>query len=704
MRLGNDLWILSLLMILLLTPLASIHAANPLPLENAAVSVNGENGEAYCITSADGVFTMTQGLGEGNYTVEINHEGYVSKVLNTTVVADAVTSMGDIELQVSGKIQGVVNDPGKNPVSGISVMCQDESTNDTVDFAVTEGDGSFLFDTDIKNGTYTVQALVSPGYGPVSYAGYASNMVSGIGASEGQTTSGVIVQLQSSGTVLGTVKDMSDVPIANVSVAVNLQDGFGPLFFGGSAITDALGKYSVDTNLPTGMYRVYVIDAKGFAYSFMADYQNATVTAGQNTTVNFVLDHSGIISGAVTLAGGDPARGTSVSAVSLDSKYYGSAQTDDGGLYRIDSGLGAGSYMVTAANDYSNMKVVNVTADVETSDVDFEITRNLAWINGSVTNSTGSPLGTASLQGEGEGLFAYSHAEFDGTYSMEIQLSPGQNSTFVLVTASAKGYFSSSQNVSVNLGETTSPVDFALQKIAEGTLTGRVIAAPTGIPPPERTVGVSPGDWFKYTVTFNWSSTDPNATMPSYFQTASEIEWMSVSVLNVSGATVTSEMVTHYRNGTETADVGLTNVDTGGGNLTNIVIGADLGANDTVYPSGFYSSWRINETVVRAYPSGGRQTNQMNLTTESNVSGVYQYTTMNNYWDKASGIVAEMLMTMLSQTNVSQMTVSVAIRLAESNIWVVPEFPLGVSIQLVLVLATAATLLFKRKLPRKQVG
>jgi len=186
-----------------------------------------------------------------------------------------------------------------------------------------------------------------------------------------------------------------------------------------------------------------------------------------------------------------------VFATSLDFKYYGSTETDNAGLYSIDSGLGTGQYVVIAANDYVNMKTVNVTAGVETSNVDFEITqitRNLAWITGTVTNSTASPLFAAELEATGEGIFGFSHTEDNGTYTMEIELPEGQSSAQLNVTASATGYVSLSQNVTVNLEETTSDVDFTLQTIQSGMLTGRVVGLISDTTPPTVTsVTQTPG-------------------------------------------------------------------------------------------------------------------------------------------------------------------------------------------------------------------
>jgi len=479
MRFSKYLLKLLPLMMLLISQLASVSAVTLSPLPNASVSVGGDNGEGFAITGSDGTFTITQGLGAGNYTIDLHHQGYISRMLNASIIAGVETNLGDIELNVSGRIQGVVKNPGGNPASNITVQCKDESDNTPVGYTVTSTDGSFTFDTDIKNGTYTIEALLFTGSGITSPAGYASNKTTGIQATEGQTTSEVVVQLKPSGAISGTIRDNSSVPIGNVSILASSIPGA----YGGLATTNPQGEYTIDSNLPNGTYKVYILNAKGYVYSF-TDYKNATVTPGQTTTVDFLLDRSGIITGNVTLTGGIPAPDIVVSAFSLDYKYSGSATTNNNGQYRIDSGLATGQYKVTAASDEASSKTVNVTAGAETPNIDFQISRSLAWIAGTVRNSTGSPLDSAGIGAVAEGIFGFAMVDDDGKYRMEIELPEGQNSAQVDVTALARGYISSSQNVTINLGQTASPIDFTLQNLPSGTLKGRVVAAAVDTTPP----------------------------------------------------------------------------------------------------------------------------------------------------------------------------------------------------------------------------
>lgn len=400
--------------------------------------------------------------------------------MNATISKNVETNLGDIQLNASGTIEGIVQSPTGSPVSNVNVMLIDKD-NDTVDYALTSSSGSFTFDTDVKTGTYTITTMV---IGP-GYSGYASNQKGGVAATEGQTTSGVVVQLKSSGRISGYVKDKSSNPISNVTIWAFPGTSYSGLE-GSYATTDSLGRYLIDSNLPTGNYQVYILSAKGFVYSFLTDYKNATVTAGMETTVNFDLDRSGIISGTVTLSSnGAPAPNITVSAYSTDFKYFGSATTGADGKYRMDSGLGTGQYQVMAG-DYMGIQTVSVTAGVETPGVDF--TRNLAWIAGKVVNSTGGPIESADLQAESDMTSASSSTDDKGKYTMEIDIPEGETSLVLTVTASQKGFDPSSKSVTINSGQTNSPVDFTLQS-ASGTLRGRVVAA--YVAPPKQTATLS---------------------------------------------------------------------------------------------------------------------------------------------------------------------------------------------------------------------
>ena len=223
-----------------------------------------------------------------------------------------------------------------------------------------------------------------------------------------------------------------------------------------------------------------------------------------------------------------------------------------------------------------------------------------------------------------------------------------------------------------------------------------------------RIVGVSVGDWFKYgDITVNWSSNDPNATFPppgyEWMEMINETEWIKMTVENVSGTNITLPTLYHYKNGTEEASGGYVDIDTGDGeNVTLNIISANLDANDTVYASGYLSTWKINETIVRTYPDGVRNTNHLNMTSEqswtSNETEYYFYHSTNFYWDKSTGIIVEESFEDINQVGELLTTWSLLIRITESNVWVVPEFPTWTSILLILIVLTIAVVIYKRRI------
>jgi hypothetical protein len=224
----------------------------------------------------------------------------------------------------------------------------------------------------------------------------------------------------------------------------------------------------------------------------------------------------------------------------------------------------------------------------------------------------------------------------------------------------------------------------------------------------DRVVGLAPGDSFKCDVVdISWSSNDPNATFPpsgnEWLKDMNETEWTRTSVVNVSGMNITCQSTMHFKNGTEETSGGYIDIDTGTNvNMTFMAISADLEANDTIYASGYYSSLAINETIVRTYPDTVRDTNHLNMTRGPNsgtINGTeyYYYYAMNFYWDRSTGMLVEDSFEEVNQTGEYLTTWSALFRVTESNVWVVPEFPIWTSMLLLLTTLTATICIYKRR-------
>ena len=218
-----------------------------------------------------------------------------------------------------------------------------------------------------------------------------------------------------------------------------------------------------------------------------------------------------------------------------------------------------------------------------------------------------------------------------------------------------------------------------------------------------RIVGVNVGDWYKYgEIEVDWSSNDPNATIP--LQNFTEMEWMTMLVEDISGTNVTGQMTVHFENGTEEIQDGYVDIDTGDGeNATLWIISANLDVNDTIYSSLDYSDWRINETISRIYPDGLRNTNHLNLTVVIDEMGIYMYVSMNYYWDKTTGALVEMAQEYNQTMGETETSWSLLIRITESNVWVIPEFATLTSTLFVLIVLTIAITIYKRRLPKTPI-
>jgi hypothetical protein len=218
----------------------------------------------------------------------------------------------------------------------------------------------------------------------------------------------------------------------------------------------------------------------------------------------------------------------------------------------------------------------------------------------------------------------------------------------------------------------------------------------TAVVAQQRIVGVNVDDWFKYgDITVNWSSNNPNATLPPGSEELNETEWMLLSVKNVSGTTITFQSTRHFKNGTERIESGYLDIDTGDTeNMGGAAISANLEVNDTLYTG---STVKINETVVRTYPDGVRETNHLNVTLEESLMQYYYRRTENFYWDKPTGIVVEQYVEEIEQTEEYLTTYSASVRITESSVWVIPEFPSFLILPLFMMATLLAVTVYRRK-------
>jgi len=246
-----------------------------------------------------------------------------------------------------------------------------------------------------------------------------------------------------------------------------------------SAITNSSGQYTLNMNLATGTYNITEIFPTNHLPKTVS---GVIVTAGQQTTANILLDPSGIITGRITSTTGQPVAGASVYA-SFGS-FFGFATTDGSGNYQITSGLGTGVYSVTAlySTSFNLTAGVNVVQGQTTANVNMQLTLLPSGIiTGRLTNSTGSPIQSASVTAtDALGLSAGSATT---NSSGDYVISTGLNTGSYNVTATATGYAQQVKTgIVVIVNQVTANVNFQLTAVPSGRISGLVQTTTPAIP------------------------------------------------------------------------------------------------------------------------------------------------------------------------------------------------------------------------------
>jgi hypothetical protein len=254
------------------------------------------------------------------------------------------------------------------------------------------------------------------------------------------------------GTITGKVTNTAGAPIAGASVSSG----------GNGAITGSDGGYTLQ--VPGGTSTVTAA---------LAGYQSAsesvTVTAGQSTqaaTLQIQPINPGNVTGTVVDGNGQPLSGATVSAAGLTTS------TADDGSYALNN-LPAGSTTIKASltGFQSGSTTVTVVAATTTAAPAITLISGSGSITGSVKTTAGAAIAGASV-GFGGGTAI---TDANGNYTLN-----GVPVGTVQLVASASGFQSVTQSVTVS-GGATSTANFTLAAApAGGTVTGKITNASSG--------------------------------------------------------------------------------------------------------------------------------------------------------------------------------------------------------------------------------
>lgn len=169
----------------------------------------------------------------------------------------------------------------------------------------------------------------------------------------------------------------------------------------------------------------------------------------------------------------------------------------------------------------------------------------------------------------------------------------------------------------------------------------------------ERKVGVEVGDWGIYgDINVTWSSNDPKFEPDISLILANNTVWFKHVVTNIMSTVIYFRNVTHFRDAPESTNNVWIDVEVGQGNGTLMFVSAGLNAGDPLY-EGTAEPVFINETLSRTYAGVEREVNHLNLTTSYRIdTDVPQdiQISLNYYWDKITGILAERQGSYVNQT------------------------------------------------------
>jgi hypothetical protein len=223
----------------------------------------------------------------------------------------------------------------------------------------------------------------------------------------------------------------------------------------------------------------------------------------------------------------------------------------------------------------------------------------------------------------------------------------------------------------------------------------------------ESAVGVEVGDWVKYDFTAALASDDPNMELTPFLIAMNNTEWVKNVVVTISDTKITFERVIHYKDGNETKSVEYVDVDTGESSLNGslIFIPSNLQKNDLVHAS-FTEHHSINETIRRTYMGATRDMNHLEGSGTYGESSV-TVATVSYYWDKATGILCERLVTLVTYGEVYTMAFQTFEKIVDTNIeWPHTEAPPSpiafICILVVLALILAGLFVWRWKKRRRK--
>ncbi len=422
---------------------------------------------------------------------------------------------GDATGSISGRVVRKTEGTG---LSGIAMNAYDSGWN-YAGFASTDVNGNYSV-TGLAAGSYYVKAYGLGNYASQYYSHqYSQSSATAIVVAEGGAVSGIDFEMEIFGSVSGRVERDSDgagLPY----IIVMAYDAYWNIIASGSS--DASGDYRIERLVP-GAYYIGINTGSEYRSEYFDDAASQSVASAVNVAsdtttsdINFRLSKLGAISGRVTRnSNGTGLYGITVYAFKASGSVAGISITDPNGVYTI-SKLEPGSYYVNTsagslyideyydnAFDKATATFVSVDLDSTTSDINFGLGQG-GTISGRVTRDFDGAGVVGILvyaYDAGWNLVKSASTDVNGNYSF-IGLFPG---SYRLKTLAGSGYIdeyydnaasqSAATAVSVADDGIASGIDFELQALALGGISGRVVRDVDGAGISGMTIWVYNANW-----------------------------------------------------------------------------------------------------------------------------------------------------------------------------------------------------------------
>jgi protocatechuate 3,4-dioxygenase beta subunit len=393
----------------------------------AAAMMGRLNGNGSAVTTdADGRFRF-DGLPSGRITVTAEHSDYLDASKQIDLEDEANV---DLTLSVGGSVSGtVVGKDGRTGVAGAQVLLSAPGGGMSFgdDSARADASGNFSFEH-LKAGRYGVSARSNAG------ATASKDVV----LAESQRLDGVMLEMATGATVLGTVTGLPSGRVGGVRVFASAKD------YTDSAVAGDDGRFTLQ-DVPAGVLRL----SANTAFPSMRS-TTKTVEIPEDASevpVEIAFEGSSRLAGRIT-RGDKPISGAFVSATPdppIASGGRATDQTDEDGRYELEA-LADGSYQLQVFGQ----GVTYRRSFTVSGDTNGDIALPTISISGIVTESgSNEPLEGASIQADAGGstpAFQIKRGVTDsrGFYSID-DVDPGTYQ----VTARKDGYQLKTQPLTV---------------------------------------------------------------------------------------------------------------------------------------------------------------------------------------------------------------------------------------------------------------